>query len=186
MEIIKIGPRVRTLVYQRLKGFKDSQLIKHLKANPRVRKNLGLKGVPDRSRISRWKEQYSELLIQVFNQLSEIIQLMIPTDMLVVDSTPLEDNDPDAKVGFYLRGAFKGFKTHLSVNQLGLPLKVILTTGNKHDSLFLPELLVSCELILADAGYDSESNRKACKEIKAKPIIAKNRNSLFNFAHIYI
>lgn len=75
----------------------------------------------------------------------------------------------------YYLGAFKVFKTHISVNYLGLPLKAVLTTGNKYDSPFLPELLVSCELILADAGYDSETNRKACRKIKAKPIIAKER-----------
>ncbi len=169
-------PRTRTLVYQRLKGFNDCQLIRHLKANPKIRRNLDLRCVPDRSRLSRWKEQYSELLIQVFNQLSEIIQLMIPTELLIIDSTPLVDGeDPDAKVGFYSRGAFKGFKTHLSVNQLGLPLKAILTTGNKHDSPFLLELLVSGKLALADAGYDSEANRKACREKGVKPVIAKNR-----------
>ncbi len=169
-------PRVRTLVYQRLKGFNDCQLIKHLKANPKIRRILGLTGVPDRSRLSVWKNLYSDLVITAFNKLSSIIQMIIPTDMLVADSTPLVDEeDPDAKVGFNSRGAFKGFKTHLSVNWLGLPLKAILTTGNKHDSPFLPELLVPCELALADAGYDSETNRKACRKIKAKPIIAKNR-----------
>ena len=168
--------RVRILIYQRLKGFNDCQLIRHLKANPKVRRNLGLKGVPDRSRISRWKEQYSDLVILVFNKLSAIIQLAIKTELLIPDSTPLEDEeDPDAKIGFYSRGPFKGFKTHLSVNQLGLPLKAILTPGNKHDSPFLPKLLVPCEIIPADAGYDSNSNRKACRKIGAKPVIARNR-----------
>jgi transposase len=167
--------RIRSLIYQRLKGFNDSQLIRHLRANPKVRRNLGLKGVPDRSRISRWKEKYTDLVILVFNKLSKIIQLLTNTELLIADSTPLEDNDPSGKVGFYSRGAFKGFKVHLSVNQQGLPLKAILTTGNKHDSPFLPELLVPCSLILADAGYDSENNRKTCRKIGAKPIIAKNK-----------
>ncbi len=171
-------PRTRTLIYQKIRGFNDCQLIRHLKANPKVRRSLGLTGVPDRSRLSVWKNLYSDLVITAFNKLSSIIQMIIPTDMLVADSTPLVDEeDPDAKVGFNSRGAFKGFKTHLSVNHLGLPLKAILTTGNKHDSPFLPELLVSGKLALADAGYDSEANRKACREKGAKPVIAKNRRN---------
>ena len=69
--------------------------------------------------------------------------MMILTELLIIDSTPLVDEkDPDAKVGFNSRGPFKGFKIHLSVNQLGLPLKAILTPGNKHDSLFFPQLLL--------------------------------------------
>ena len=168
--------RIRTLIYRGLKGFNDCQLIKHLEANPKIRRTLGLTGVPDRSRLSVWKNIYSALVIQVFNKLSAIIQMIIPTELLIIDSTPLVDEeDPDAKVGFNSRGPFKGFKTHLSVNQLGLPLKAILTTGNKHDSPFFPELLVACLMALADAAYDSETNRKACREIKAKPVIAKNR-----------
>lgn len=169
-------PRVRVLIYQEVKGFNDCQLIRHLEANPEIRRILGLTGIPDRSRLSVWKKTYSDLVIYVFNKLSAIIQMITPTELLIIDSTPLVDEeDPDAKVGFNSRGPFKGFKIHLSVNQAGLPLKAILTTGNKHDSPFLPKLLVTCLMVLTDASYDSESNRKACRAIGAKPIIAKNR-----------
>ena len=96
---------------------------------------------------------------------------------MVVDSTPLEDpRDPDAKIGFYSRGPFKGFKVHVSVDQLGLPRKARITPGNRHDSPFLPELIAEerAKFVIGDAGYDSKRNRKACKEIGAKPHIVTN------------
>lgn len=100
---------------------------------------------------------------------------------LIVDSTPLEDSkDPDSKWGKSSRGWFKGFKAHLAVNQDGMPLKARITTGNRYDSPFLPELIkgLNPERVLADAGYDSKENRKTCREKGAEPHIARNpRNS---------
>jgi len=65
---------------------------------------------------------------------------------------------------------------HVSVDQLGLPRKALITPGNRHDSPFLPELITrqKAEHVLGDAAYDSKSNRKACKKIGAKPCFAKN------------
>lgn len=115
---------------------------------------------------------------QTFEFIVSIVMLLIPTKLLVVDSTPLEDyRDKDAKTGFTSRGPFKGFKTHLATNQFGLPLKTIVTTGNKHDSPFFSELIdlnVKDILVLADAGYDSNLNRKVAKKKEMKPVIAKN------------
>ncbi|KXB05979.1 hypothetical protein AKJ52_02720, partial [candidate division MSBL1 archaeon SCGC-AAA382C18] len=95
--------------------------------------------------------------------------------------TPLEDSqDPNAKWGKSSRGCFKGFKAHLAVNQDGLVLKAKINTGNRYDSSFLPEMVkgFNPERVLADAGYDSEKNRKTCREIEAEAHIAKNpRNS---------
>ena len=60
----------------------------------------------------------------------------------MVDSTPLEDRrDPEGKWGYTSRGSFKGFKLHVAVNQEGLPLKVLVTPGNRYDSPFLPVLI---------------------------------------------
>lgn len=60
--------RVRLLVYSILKGIhKDKKLIRHLENNPEVRYGLGFyKEIPDRSRLSKWKKNYSELLKEVF------------------------------------------------------------------------------------------------------------------------
>ena len=171
-------PAVKLLVYAQLKGIhKDETLEKHLRNNPKIRKGLGLKGVPDRTTIGRWKRRYEFVAKEAFEELAELIGIIVPSELLVVDSTPLEDPwDPDARVGFYSRGPFKGFKVHVSVDQLGLPRKALVTPGNKHDSPFLPELISGQEAkyVIADAGYDSKCNRKACMEIGAKPHIATN------------
>jgi len=81
----------------------------------------------------------------------------------VVDSTPLEDKcDPEARWGYTSRGPFKGFKLHVAVNQEGLPVKALVTPGNRYDSPFLPSLIqgLTPSLVVADAGYDSKENRR--------------------------
>lgn len=51
-------PAVRLFVYAQLKGiYKDEQLERHLKKNPGVARAIGLKGVPDRTTIGRWKRR---------------------------------------------------------------------------------------------------------------------------------
>ena len=171
-------PAVKLLVYAQLKGIhKDETLEKHLKKNPKIAKGLELKGVPDRTTIGRWKRRYESVVKEAFEKLARLVGTLVPIELLVVDSTPLEDpRDPDAKTGFYSRGPFKGFKVHVSVDQLGLPRKARITPGNRHDSPFLPELISdqNAKHVLGDAGYDSKKNRKACKQIGAKPCIATN------------
>jgi len=171
-------PAARLLVYAQLKGIhRDKQLVKHLKKNPGVAKALGLKGIPNRTTIGRWRKKLEPIMREAFEKLAGIIAMLRPTELLVADSTPLEDwRDPEAKVGFYSRGPFKGFKVHASVDQLGLPRKALVTPGNRHDSPFLPELIAGqkAKYAIGDAGYDSKRNRKACKDIGAKPCIATN------------
>ena len=101
----------------------------------------------------------------------------MPTTHLIADSTPLVDlYDMEAKCGFTRRGHFKGFKLHAVVNQLGLPLKAIVTPGNRFDSIFLPKLIedLEAQYVLADAGYHSLQNIKAVEAMGAVPIIAVN------------
>jgi len=171
-------PAVRLFVYAQLRGIhKDEPLEKHLKKNPGIAKALGLKGVPDRTTIGRWRKKLAPVLREAFEKLAGLLATLKRTELLVVDSTPLEDwRDPDAEWGFYSRGPFKGFKVHVSVDQLGLPRKAVITPGNRHDSPFLPELIAGqkAKHVIGDAGYDSENNKKACRGIGAKPCIATN------------
>jgi len=97
--------------------------------------------------------------------------------LLVVDSTPLVDlYDMEAEWGFTGRGPFRGFKLHTAVNQLGLPLRDVVTAGNRYNSPLLPSLLedLEAEYVLADAGYDSAADRKAVRGMGAEPVIAIN------------
>ena len=120
---------VRTLVYARLKGLQnDTRIISYLKKHLFEAKKLGLTRIPDRTTIGRWWKRYLKILEETFKKTAAIIQVIVPTTTLIADSTPLIDlYDMEAKWGFTHRGRFKGFKLHAVVNQLGLPLKAIVT-----------------------------------------------------------
>jgi transposase len=84
--------------------------------------------------------------------------------------------DMEAGGGHTSRGKFRGFKLHAAVNQLGLPLRAVVTPGNRYDSPFLPGFIedLEADYVLADAGYDSKTNDRAVKAINAAPVIASN------------
>jgi len=169
---------LRVLVYARLKGLEnDTRIVEHLKKHRYAAKTLGLHSVPDRTTVGRWWRRYLELLEKTFARISEMLQLIAPTTLLIADSTPLEDlYDLEARWGYTSEGPFRGFKLHAVVNQLGLPLKAVVTPGNRYDSPLLPDLLEDLEADygLADAGYDSKRNIKAVEAMGAEPVIASN------------
>jgi len=170
---------VRLLVYARLAGLEnDTRIVAHLARHRYAARALGFRqGVPDRTTVGRWWERYAGILKEVFDSLSGMVQTLIPTRLLVVDSTPLVDlYDLEAEWGFTSRGAFRGFKLHTCVNQHSLPLRALVTPGNRHDSPWLPSLVqdLEADYVVADAGYDSKANREAVEAIGAKPIIASN------------
>lgn len=166
----------RVLVYAVLSEvFTNKGLVRHLEQHPLVQRILGLKTIPHRKTIARWKKNWF-LLFFVVEKLGDMVRLLIPTEKLIFDSTPIVDyNDPDAEIGFYSRGPFKGFKDHFSVNQLGIPVRNIFTKANTHDSMWLSVLLVETMFGLGDAGYDSGANRKLIRKKGGKPVIARNR-----------
>ncbi len=169
---------IRVLVYARLKGLQnDTRIYWHLKKHPTDAKTLGLNSIPDRTTIGRWWRRYLTVLEETFHKTANMLQVLVPTTHLIADSTPLVDlYDIEAKWGFSSRGPFKGFKLHVAVNQLGLPLKAIVTPGNRFDSIFLPQLIedLEAQFVLADAGYHSLENIKVVKDMGAVPIIAVN------------
>jgi len=169
---------LRVLVYSRLKGLdNDTRVVEHLKKNKHAAKTLGLNTVPDRTTVGRWWRRYLGLLEQVFEKIANMLQLVMPTTLLIVDSTPLVDiYDMEAGWGHSSRGKFRGFKLHAAVNQEGLPLRAVVTPGNRYDSPFLPQLIedLEADYVLADAGYDSKANVRAVEVIDAKPVIASN------------
>jgi transposase len=77
-------------------------------------------------------------------------------------------------MGSYREGKVQ--RLHAAVNQLGLPLRALVTPGNCYDSPFLPKLIedLEADYVLADAGYNSKQNIKAVKDIGAVPVIADN------------
>ena len=169
---------LRVLVYARLKGLEnDTRVVEHLKKQTQTARALGLRSVPDRTTVGRWWRRYLSLLEETFTKISSMLQLVEPTTLLIVDSTPLVDlYDMEAGWGHTSRGKFRGFKLHAAVNQRGLPLKALVTSGNRYDSPFLPKLIedLEADYVLADAGYDSKTNSAAAKAIDAEPVIAPN------------
>ncbi len=169
---------IRVLVYARLKALEnDTRIIWHLQRHPQFAHTLGLYSIPDRTTIGRWWIRYHHLLEEIMIKIADTIRDIVPTTHLIVDSTPLKDMyDMEAKWGFTSRGPIKGFKLHVAVNQLGLPLRAIVTSGNRFDSIFLPKLIedLEAQYVLADAGYHSLDNLRAVKAIGAEPIIAVN------------
>jgi IS5 family transposase len=173
-----IKTATRILIYARLKGLQnDTRIIWHLKRHPNYAKTLGLHSLPDRTTIGRWWKRYLPIIEKIMHKLADIIQQLVPTTHLIVDSTPLKDlHGMEAKWGFSSRGPFKGYKLHVAVNQYGLPLNATVTTGNLYDSKLLPQLIEDLEtpFVVADAGYDTLDNTEAVKAIGATPIIATN------------
>jgi len=169
---------IRVLVYSRLKGLEnDTRIVEHLKKHSTAARTLGLCKVPNRTTVGRWWRRYLSLLEETFGKISSMLQLMSPTTFLIVDSTPLVDlYDMEAGWGHTSRGKFRGFKLHSAVNQSGLPLRAVVTPGNRYDSPFLPKLIedLEADYVLADAGYDSKTNYRAVKDIDAEPVIASN------------
>src|SRR4030043_724029 len=169
---------LRILVYSKLKGLEnDTRIVEHLKKHELAAKTLGLRTIPDRTTVGRWWRRYLSQLEETFQKTVNMLRLIAPTTHLIADSTPLVDlYDMEAKWGFSCRGRFKGFKLHAVVNQLGLPLKALVTPGNCYDSPFFPKLIedLEADYVLADAGYHSLQNIKAVRDMGAKPIIAVN------------
>lgn len=169
---------LRVLVYARLKGLdNDTRIVRHLNKHPEIAKTLGLQAVPDRTTVGRWWRRCLSLLEETFIKIADILQLAIPTTIAVVDSTPLVDlYDIEAEWGHTSRGKFRGFKLHAAVNQLGLPLRALVTPGNRFDGPFLPRLIedLEADYVLADGAYCSKNNFKAVRAINAVPVIADN------------
>jgi hypothetical protein len=169
---------LRILVYARLKGFdNDTRVVEHLKKHPWITKTLGLVTVPDRTTVGRWWRRYLHHLEETFINIADMLQFIEPTKAVIVDSTPLVDlYDMEARWGHTGRGKLRGFKLHAAVNQLGLPLRALVTPGNCYDSPFLPKLIedLEADYVLADAGYCSKQNIKAVKDMGAVPVIADN------------
>ncbi len=106
-----------------------------------------------------------------------MLQLIEPTKAVIVDSTLLVDlYDMEARWGHTSRKKFRGFKLHAAINQLGLPLRALVTPGNCYDGPFLPKLIqdLEADYVLADAVYCSKQNIKAIRDMGALPVIAAN------------
>ncbi|ABR56122.1 transposase [Methanococcus aeolicus] len=81
------------------------------------------------------------------------------------------------KIGYNSEGMFKGFKLHLAVDKLGIPLRIEFTTGNTHDYKVADKLLVCTKKSCADAGYDKRF-KKVMELYENERITAHNSRRL--------
>jgi hypothetical protein len=51
----------------------------------------------------------------------------MPNELLIFDSSPLENEGLSSEVGLLLPRTFRVSKVYVTVNQLGLPLKALIT-----------------------------------------------------------
>lgn len=82
------------------------------------------------------------------------------------------------------RGGF-GTKIHAKVDALGMPLRIILTGGEKHESQQARNLYASdyCEYLLADKAYDDGEFRNFLNENDTKAVIPSKKNRLVKIPH---
>src|SRR3712207_2275461 len=73
-----------------------------------------------------------------------------------------------------------GTKYHVVVSTAGLPLGVVPSAANVHDTRLFPHLLRLAQVVgaaigrlYADAGYDSAENRRLCWQAGIQPCIRK-------------
>jgi hypothetical protein len=94
---------VRVLVYAQPKGILGNEPPEmHLRQNPEVARALGIEdGIPDLTTIGRWRERLGPVAREAFEKLAGVVAMLVPPELLVVDSTPLEDlGDPEAGRGW--------------------------------------------------------------------------------------
>jgi len=167
---------LRVLVYALLaECFSTRKLWRHLRRRPQVVARLGLSALPHRRTLNRWRLRYQRELEECIALLGDKYLARRGSVWTILDSTPLEDeNDPDAQVGHTSKGAFKGFKLHMSCDEDRVPLRATFTTGNVHDSVMGKHLLTKTALTGGDAGYDDEQLKKAARKRDSTPIFVHN------------
>lgn len=168
--------RMRLLLYGHLKGYLTTRkLRKHLMKHNEVLKRLGFKTLPDRRTIDRWKKKLANVLPRLIRTTGNMYLRLRGSKWTIIDSTPLEDEeDPDARIGHTSKGWFKGFKLHMSCDELEVPLRAVFTTGNVHDSVKGEELLAPTPHSGGDSGYDVDRIRRAARSMSSTLITAHN------------
>ena len=154
----------------------EQDLVRYLRRKPCVLYALGFTHLPHRTTFHRFRKKYSQLLFV----LCEKLRMQLPQNRIYgIDATLEWKKDCDARWGYSKnKGWVFGFKLHvLSDLRLGLPIRVDVTSANKHDCPMLPNLIKGIGLgdYVADAGYDSEMNHQKIADENGFPAICRNK-----------
>lgn len=169
---VKRGPKgyglvlkLRILLYATLiEVFSTRKLVKHLKKRCSVLRRLGFSTMPDKRTIDRWKKTVDYELQQVITFAGDRYLQLSESEWTILDSTPLVDeNDPDATIGYNSQGLFVGFKLHMSCDEKEVPLRACVTQAHVHDSQKAKEILAPTEKAGGDCGYDAKELKQHAK-----------------------
>ena len=167
---------IRLLVYAVLvEIFSTRKLLKKLKKYINIWKRLGFISCPSKRSIDRWKRKFYNIIQEIVRRMGNRYLRISNPKWSILDSTPLVDeNDPDATLGYNSQGPFIGFKLHASCDEHEVPLRAVFTQGHIHDSQKADELIVPTPNTGGDAGYDSNKIKNMVKELGSKPYFVHN------------
>lgn len=182
-QIVRTGPKgygillkLRLLLYAVLMEiFSTRELHKHLKKRSHVLKALGFAQRPDKRTIDRWKKAVDYELQQVITLTGNRYLQLSKSEWTILDSTPMVDeDDPEATLGYNSQGPFIGFKLHMSCDEREVPVRAVVTQAHVHDSQKAENLLAPTPRTGGDAGYDAARIKQAAKELGSKAVFCHN------------
>jgi len=181
--IVRRGPegyglllKLRLLLYAMLmETFSTRKLLKHLMKRPSIWRKLGFKTCPSKRSIDRWKKALDYELQQVITITGNRYLQLSKSEWTILDSTPMVDeDDPEATLGYNSQGPFIGFKLHMSCDEKEVPLRAVVTQAHVHDSQKAEDLLAPTPRTGGDAGYDAARIKQAAKEFGSKAVFSHN------------
>lgn len=167
---------IRLLLYGILvEIFSTRKLAKKLKKCIDIWKRIGFLSCPSRSSIDRWKKKFHALLQEMDRRMGNKYMRLKSPEWSIMDSTPLVDeNDPDATLGYNSQGSFIGFKLHMSCDEHEVPLRAAFTQAHVHDSQKANELLAPTPKTGGDSAYDSKEIKRKVQEQGGTPYFVHN------------
>jgi len=180
----------KAILFRHIFGMKsDREMARKLGVWKELRQACGLKVAPSNSTISRARDRID--LSEIFNSLVRKAKEigLVKGFIISVDSTQFEaylKGDKEAKLGYCAaKDEFIfGYKAHIITDaDSELPIAVVVSPANEHDSKHLKPLLKRvfrnfiCEVkkLLGDSAYDSSPIRKFLREIGIEDLIDRNK-----------
>lgn len=155
-----------------------------------VSKDILIKGKYLNEKVNRWNK-FNIFNIMIKDLLTEYFKVINPKNLIFIAidsqfiSNKFMNSSSIGRNKFYKNK--QGLKLSALVDNNGVPLSLILNTGNKSDNILLKETVSNMfdissikkyKSFLADSGYDSKSNIEYITNYNLKPFILKNnRNS---------
>jgi len=180
----------KAILFRHIFGMKsDREMARKLGVWKELRQACGLKVAPSNSTISRARDRID--LSEIFNSLVRKAKEigLVKGFIISVDSTQFEaylKGDKEAKLGYCAaKDEFIfGYKAHIITDaDSELPIAVVVSPANEHDSKHLKPLLKRvfknfiCEVkkLLGDSAYDSSAIRKFLRKIGIEDVIDRNK-----------